>query len=151
MCNPMLLIAGAGAVVQGIGAVQGIQTQAQNARIQGDLATRDANLKREAGAYEGARAMERGRQFIGRQVAMFAGAGISPATGTAKDVIKSTGADIGLDIAASRYGTRTAVENSETSAKVSYRNADSISASAPLAFISPILGAAGTFLRGQYA
>lgn len=151
MCNPALLLMGAGAVVSGISAVQGIQTQATNARIQGDVATRDANARREAGAYEGTRAYERGRKLIGRQVAAYAGNGISPSTGTPREVIASTGADIALDIAASRYGTRQAVENSQTSARISYQNADSLSASAPLAFVSPILSAAGTYLRGQYA
>ncbi len=151
MCNPVLLIGMAGAVVQGIGAVQGIQQQATNQRIQGDLAQRDANARREAGAYDAARAYERGRQLVGRQVATYSGAGISPATGTAREVIQSTGTDVALDIEASRYGTRQAVENSETAARVHRSNADSISASAPLAFISPILSATGTFLRGAYA
>lgn len=151
MCNPMLLLAGAGAVVQGIGAVRQLQTASFNQRVQGDAAKRDAALRREAGAYEGARAMERGRQLIGRQVATYAGKGISPATGSPLDVVTSTGADVSLDIAASRYGTRRAIENDETRAKVAYRNSQDTLSAAPLAFISPILSASTTYLQSQYA
>ena len=151
MCSPALFLGIGGAVVQGIGAVQSANTQAANQRIQGDAATRDANLLRETGAYEGARAVERGKQLIGRQVAGFASRGISPATGSALDVISKTGEDISLDIAASRYGTQRAVENDQSRARVAYQNAADIQSSAPFAFIAPIINAGATFMRGAYA
>lgn len=150
MCNPVLLLAGAGAVVQGISAYQGYQTQAANYRAEAAAATRDAEYQREVGSYEGARAAERGRQVIGRQVAGYAASGISPSTGTAADTIARTGADIGLDIAASRYGTKAAIENSQYKARVATYNAGQAAAAAPIAFASPILSAGATYLRGAY-
>lgn len=151
MCSPWLLLGAAGAVVQGISSYSAAQTRAQNYRIQADAADRDAALRREAGSYEGARAYERGKQLIGRQVATYAGRGISPSTGTPLEVIESTGADVALDIAASRYGTKAAIENDQYRARVARTNAASEEAAAPWAFVSPILSSGATFLRGAYA
>lgn len=151
MCAPWMLLAGAGAVVQGISAFSAQQTQATNYRTQAQAAERDANVRREQGSYEAARTTERGRQLIGKQIAGFSGRGISPSSGTPLDVIEGTGADVGLDIAASRFGTRTAIENDKYRARVANMNADAASASAPFAFIAPVLNAGATFLRGAYA
>jgi hypothetical protein len=151
MCTPALLLGIGGAVVKGISAFSGMQTQAANYRTQKAAAERDAASRREQGAYEGARAYERGSQLIGRQIAGYGGRGISPSSGTALDTITSTGGDVGLDIAASRFGTARAIENDNYRAKVAGMNASASSAAAPFAFIAPILEGGATYLKGQYA
>jgi hypothetical protein len=156
MCNPALLLGAGGAVVSGISAAAGMATQSANYRIQQQAADRDAALAREQGAYEGARTYEQGRRLIGKQVAGYAGAGISPSSGTPLDVITGTGADVGLDVAAARYGTSRAIEGDQYKAKVAGMNASNASAAMPLAFLSPILSSDSvqtgfTYLRGAYA
>lgn len=151
-------------MVGGIGAYSGKMTEAKNYdaqretyEIQRDAADRDAALTREAGAYEGARAVERGAQLLSRQVSGYASRGISPSTGTPLYVITSTGADVGLDIAAARFGTQRAIENSQTEAKIASRNAttagmnaSSSRAAAPLAFVAPVINAGATYLKGGF-
>lgn len=150
MCSPTFLLM-AGSVVQGISGYAKAQNDAANYRVEQKAAERDADLQHEQGAYEGARAYERGRQLIGKQVAGYASHGISPSSGSAADVITSTGADVGLDIAASRYGTQRAIENDKYRSRVAKMNANNAAASAPLAFLTPVLSAQATVLKGGYA
>ena len=109
MCGPILGMVGA--VVQGIAGFQQAKTQAANYKAQELAAKRDAQIKREEGSYEGERRVERGKQLIGRQIAAYGSSGIAPSTGTPLAVVTSTGADIGLDIAASRWGYAREIEN----------------------------------------
>lgn len=146
----MCTFAFAGALVSGISGFAQMQSQAANYRAEQQAAERDAALRRESGAYEAARTQEQGAQLIGKQVATYGGRGIAPSTGTAADTIASTGADVGLDIEAARYGTARAIENDQYRAKVAGMNASNASFAAPFAFVSPIISAGASFFRPTY-
>ena len=148
MCGPILGMVGA--VVQGIAGFQQAKTQAANYKAQELAAKRDAAIKREEGSYEGERRVERGKQLIGRQIAAYGSSGIAPSTGTPLAVVTSTGADIGLDIAASRWGYAREIENDIYRSKVANMNASSANAAAPLAFIAPVINAGATFFRSGF-
>lgn len=148
MCGPILSLAGA--VVSGIAGFQQAKTQAANYKAQELAAKRDAEILREKGAFEGERRIERGKQLIGRQVASYASSGIAPSTGTPLTTVVSTGADIQLDIAGSRWGYARDIENDLYRAKVANLNYKSANSAAPLAFITPVLNAGATFLRSGF-
>lgn len=153
MCLPVI-----GAVISGIGSVVGMVQQANSYKAQAAMHERQANLERTRGSYASARASERGGQILGRQVASYAASGINPGTGSPADVIKKTGQDIGLDVAAIRYGARVAAENETTLATINRYNARTTMAAAPFAFLSPVISGigqtiqqGGTFLHGAFA
>ena len=138
-----------GAVVSGVAAFAGMQRDAASARAQGDIHKRQEVLERNKGSYESARLLERGRRLLGRQIAGFSANGIA-ISGTARNVVESTGTDLAMDVAARRYGASVASENESMLAKVNYQNARSISAAAPLAFLAPVIQGTGTFLKSAY-
>ena len=156
MCFPAagMIFGLAGAVVQGIGAAQGAQAQAQSYAMQARMHERQAALERESGAYAAARVTEQGKKIIGGQVAGYAASGINPSTGTAKETIIQTGETAALDVAAVRYGSRIAQENSLNQARVNRFNSASANAAVPFAFLAPVIGAftrVGTSFSGSFA
>lgn len=151
MCFPALELIGG--VVSGVGAAMGASAQAASYRAQAAMNVRQADLEREQGGYQAARATEQGQKVVGSQVAAYGASGINPSTGTAKELIKQTGETAALDVAAIRYGSRVAQENQMASAQVNRMNASSASAAVPFAFVSPIISAfssVGTPLASSY-
>lgn len=152
MCGPAMSIFGA--VIQGMGAAMAAQQQANSYQLQAQMEQRQANLERERGSYEGARYTEKGQQAVGGAVAGAAASGINPSTGTTKGMIVQTGENAALDVAAVRYGARVSAENAEARAKIYSYNAASASAAAPMAFLSPVIGAfssVGTQMGSMFA
>lgn len=145
MCGPMLGLMGG--VMQGIAAAQQAKVQAANFKMQQLAAERDAKIIREKGAYQAARTVERGKQLIGRQVAAYSASGFDPSTGTPLETISRVGGEIGLDIAAARWGHAREIENKQYEGKIAGMNAKSAQSSVGLAFLTPIIGAGATALR----
>ena len=148
MCGIAAAFGILGGVMQGIAGAQQAKQAAANYDMQKMAAERDATIIREKGAYEGARTTEQGKQLIGRQVASYSVSGFDPSTGTPLDTIERTGSDIGLDIASTRWGYGRSVENKRYEAVIAGVNSKNASSSAGLAFLTPIIGAGATALRG---
>jgi len=89
---------------------------------QSAIHARQALLERVRGAWNAARLGERGTRIIGAATAGYGDSGIAIA-GTVADVVSSTAAEIGKDIAATRLSTRIASENETILAGVSRRDA----------------------------
>lgn len=135
MCSPIaaaLLTAGSTAI--------SMSQQAASARAQGQLHERQAQLERMKGNYAAARAMERGRQLIGRQIAGYASAGIAPNTGTPLDTIDQTAQDIDLDVQAIRFGSDMSASNEALLGRINKANARAISMAMPIAALSSGVG-----------
>lgn len=175
-----------GAVLQGIGAAKATNAQAaqmyaeagrvvaQGAASALDLSNeaalhqRQGRLLRVSGAYDAARATEKGEQLIAAQEAGSVSNGFQ-LKGSIADMIKNTGASAGLDIATMRYSSKQGVKNEEILNKVylaksvttlhlagaealdMVSGANKIAGSATLAFIAPIIGAGGTALKSSFA
>ena len=138
-----------GAVVSGIGAFMQAKQQAASYEAQAKIHERQGNLERAKGSYEATRMTDRGKQLLGKQIAAYGAAGVG-IQGTITETIRKTGEELALDVAAARYGTKVNVENEGILARVNKMNAASANAAAPLAFLSPIISAGGTFLSSAF-
>lgn len=175
-----------GAVLQGIGAAKATNSQAAQmyaeagrTLAQGAVTARDyadeaalhnrqSKLLRISGAYDAARATEKGEQLISSQEAGSVSNGFA-LKGSIADMVRTTGESAGLDIATMRYSSRAGVQNEEIMRKVylgkavttlhlagaealdMVKGAKNIADSATLAFITPIIGAGGTALKSSFA
>ena len=145
MCGPMLGLMGG--VMQGIAAAQQAKVQAANFKIQQLAAERDKKVLREKSSFQGARTLEKGKQVVNQQIAAFSASGFDPSTGTPLETISRVGGEIGLDIAAARWGHAREIENKQYEGKIAGMNAKSAQSSVGLAFLTPIIGAGATALR----
>lgn len=144
MCLPIAGVMGiAGGLVQGIGAYQSQMTQAAQYDAQGKLLTKQAQGERNVGAYESARAQEKGDRAVAQQVTGMAAKGLDISSGTPLDVIQDSATEVALDVGTIRSNFQTQSNKTEYEAKVAKMNAKSAKAAAPLAFIAPVIGGIG--------
>lgn len=133
MCLPIL-----GGIVSGVGAAMGMMAQKAQANAQAELSTRQANIEREAGSYEGARKTEQVERVLGSARAAAASNGVAVA-GTTLDVIDESAKEGALDVAAIRWNSGLRVDNNKYEAKVGKMNARIAGMAAPIAFVSPVI------------
>lgn len=151
MCLPIIagiapLLSG---VVSGIGGAMQAKNQAAQYKGQERMAKREGQIEQERGAYEGARTVDQINRTQGAARAGMIANGVG-LTGSSADVIQDSATEGALDVAAIRWNSNLKVENSRFSAEQAKRNAKSASASAPLAFISPVISGAATY-AGSFA
>lgn len=137
MCFPALL--GIGAVLSGVGSALGAVMQGQQYAAQAKLHERQAILEREKGSFDSAQQTKKIQAGIGEQIAGFASNGVDVSSGSPLSVVKDTGTEGALDVASIRYGARIREDNEKYSAKVAQMNSGMAMASAPFAFLTPIL------------
>lgn len=133
-----------GGVVQGIGAMQAANDAAESHEMNAKAMEERAIQQRIQGAYQGARVTEKAARIGGQQRAAAAEGGIAM-TGSAADVAEDTGQELDLEVAAVLWNSQAAATQSQNQAAVERTNAASARRSAPLAFLSPVLGAAARF------
>lgn len=143
MCGPALGLIGG--LVSGIGAVAGAQAAAAGHEADARMKRRQAELETMAGGYQARRSREKLDRVLGQNRAAMAASGLSLTSGSTLDVISDNATEGELDIAAIRWNAGLASDNSRYSAKVSDMNAKSARQSAPIAFLSPVLGSFAKF------
>lgn len=137
MCLPII-----GGIISGIGAVIGAIGQARALEAQARANERQAEIERDIGAYEGARHGEKVQRIAGQQRANYAASGVIGAEGSALSVLDETAVEGAMDIAAIRYNANSKADILDYNAKINRMNAKTAKASAPFAFLSPVLSGA---------
>lgn len=139
MCiDPISAVALGGAVVSGIGGAMQAQNTAQNYTMQAQADERDAAASEKASAYEIARLRDTVERTAGNQRAGFAANGVA-LSGSALDVMEDTANEGDLDVAAIQWNSKLKGDGLKYSAMQNRSNASSAAASAPLAFLAPVL------------
>jgi hypothetical protein len=142
MCTMVLGLIGG--VVQGIGAMQSANAAADSHEANAASLAERATQQRMQGAYEGARITEKAARVGGQQRAAAAEGGLAM-TGSAAEVAVDTGQEFDLEVGAVLWNSKAAANQSLDQADIEKMNASNARASAPLAFLSPVLGAATRF------
>lgn len=142
MC--MMALGLIGSVVSGVGAAMGAQAQAQSHRAAAEAQRRQANLETMSGSYQSQRKQEQVDRVIGQQRAAYASSGIA-LTGGAADTIQDSATEGALDVAAIRWGSGMQAQTHEYNARIEDMNAKSAQRSAPIAFLTPVLGGVARF------
>lgn len=175
MCLPVLSagIGLVGSVVQGVGQARATTAEAVQQRAQAvstaqdfidqaALHARQAEMDRISGSFDAKRMQEKADQFIGNQVASFASNGVDVSSGTIAHIVRESGKSAGLDIAAARYSTRTAIDNEGILARINrsraaetlklgFAAASDTAGAARYAFAAPVLAGSATFLKSAFA
>lgn len=133
MCLPII-----GAVISGVGAAMGAAAQSASHKAQANFERRQARLEQDAGAYKAARVQDNVNRVTGSQRAGFAASGLA-LSGSPQDVILDSTEEGALDVAAIRWNSRLAGENLRYKAQMSDMNANAAAASAPIAFLTPVI------------
>lgn len=144
MCLPIV-----GAVISGVGAAMGAAGQAAGYKAQAALDRRQAQIERETGYYKAQRQQDQNDRALGQARAGFAANGVG-LSGSAADTIAESAQEGALDVAAIRWNSRLAQDNSNYRAKVNDMNAGIASAAAPIAFLSPVIEGVGKY-QSQFA
>lgn len=131
-----------GAVVAGIGGAVSAMGQAAGYQAQAAMHRRQAAMEREKGSFDAMQKTTEIRKGIGEQIAGFASNGVDVSSGSALQILQDTGTEGALDVASVRFGARAREDNELYSAKIANMNAGIATASAPFAFLTPILGKA---------
>jgi hypothetical protein len=134
----------AGAAVQGIGAYNTAQNNAATYNAQAEGREADAEAAKKTSAYEIARTRETVARTLGNQRAGIAANGVA-LSGSALDVLNDTATEGDLDVAAIRWSSDVKVNSLKYEAKQLKANAADSAASAPLAFMAPVLGGVAKF------
>lgn len=154
MCEPMTMLAIAGAGVSAMGAMQqadaqkaAAQAQAAQYRAQQELQQRQANLEATAGQYQEQQKRVQLDALAGKQRAIIGGSGFTSG-GSNTDVIIDSRREGELDVAAVKFGTTVKTDNLLYQSAVSGMNAKSADNAAEmidngraLGVISPFIGA----------
>lgn len=143
MCDPTMLLL-ASSAVSGMGAFMGAQQQAAASEAQAEAAEVRAQQEHQAGAFKAARAGDQFARIGGQQRAAVAEGGLAQ-SGSAVDVADDTASEADLDIATILWNSNAAATNSRNAASIHRANAKSARRSAPISFLSPILGNAARF------
>lgn len=157
MCGPILGLVGG--VMSGIAGAMGAQSQAaeyaqaaENHKAQAALERRQASIERTAGSYKAVKQQETVDRVLGSQRAAIGGSGISLSSGTAEDVISETAEEGAMDVAAIRWNSSLSGENQMYQSRISDMSAFGASQAskraakaAPLAFLTPVVGAVAKF------
>lgn len=126
------------AVVTGIGAAVSMLGQRAGHKADQKMQERQAKIENQAGIYQANRTQDQVDRTLGAARAGVAASGVG-LSGSAADVIRDSAEEGALDVAAIRWNSKLAQDNSKYRAKVSGMNAKIAGASAPLAFVAPIL------------
>lgn len=146
MCNPIAAagIGLLGGIMQGIGAAQQRETNAQSAELTAQGIDRDIGAERTATAYTIARTREGLARTQGSARAGYASNGLA-LSGSAATVLRESAIEGDLDVEAIKWSSSEKIKSMEFS-RDNYRyNAGQERAAAPLAFITPVIGGAARF------
>jgi hypothetical protein len=146
MCNPVAagVIGLVGGAVQGIGAAQGHETNAQSYELQAEGLSRDIKVEKYTSAFEIAQTRKEVKRTLGNQRAGFAANGLA-LSGSAAEVALASAEEGDLDVEMIRWNSRNKVAGMKYQRDVLRWNAGQERAAAPLAFFGGVLGGAARF------
>ena len=146
MCLPAIapIFGLIGSVVSGIGAMQQAKAAAASEQAQADARRRQALIDQDSGAYKAQQQQRQVDRVLGKQRAGFLSSGIS-LSGSATDVIEESAMEGALDVAAIRWISQVSADNERYNAKINDMNAKNAKASAPIAFLTPVLSGVAKF------
>lgn len=142
MCVAVLSLIGG--VISGIGAMQQAKAAAASEQAQAEARRRQALIDQDSGAYKAQQQQRQVDRVLGKQRAGFLSSGIS-LSGSATDVIEESAMEGALDVAAIRWNSQVSADNERYNAKINDMNAKNARASAPIAFLAPVLSGVAKF------
>ena len=146
MCHPAAAAALGifGGILQGAGAAQQREDNAQTYEMRADALGRDIRVEKYTSAYEIADTRRRVQKTQGNVRAGYAANGLA-LSGSAADVLTESAIEGDLDLAALRWTSTNKVAGMKYEQQVYRYNAGQERAGKPLAFISPIVSAGARF------
>lgn len=146
MCAPALtLISG---LISGIGAAAQASAQAASHKAAAEAQRRQAQIETITGAYKAERQQDQVDRVLGSQRASFAAGGLSM-SGSPSDLVIESAQEGALDVAAIRWSSSMQAQTHNYNAKIEDMNARSAKRAAPIAFLTPVLGAVTNVARYQ--
>lgn len=140
MCLP--IIAG---VVSGIGALMGVKAQQQQLKAQSEMEKRQAAIEQTVGSYKAQRQQDTVARALGEQRAGFSANGLDASSGSPLEVAEESATEGALDVAAIRWNSKLASDNLRFKSENSKAQAKIVGASAPLAFLTPVINGFATY------
>lgn len=138
----------AGGIVQGVGAANQAESEAQAAEARAQQAERQAILETDVGGIEAGKLRRRGQVLIAEQINAFAGGGIDVGQSGSAAVVESTAQELDEDIQAIAFNAELRADNEEFRADLERAQAADARASKGLRFAAPVIsgiGQAGRF------
>lgn len=144
MCLPII-----GGIVSGVGAAIGAMQTAASYKAQAQARERQARIEEKIGAHEADKQADTVKRVSGRMRANYTASGVA-LEGSALDIIDETAREGAMDVEAIRTTAGMKADTLRYEAQISRMNAKGARASAPFAFLSPVLQGAAR-MSSQYA
>ena len=146
MCNPAIALGLglAGGLLQGVGAAQQRETNAQSLELRNAAISRDIEVEKKTSAYEIAAARTKIAQTQGMARVGYAANGLA-LSGSAAQVLTDSATEGDLDVATIRWNSKTKIGGMKFEQEVNSYNAGQERASEGLAFVTPIISGAARF------
>lgn len=139
MCLPMI-----GGIVSAVGGLMSGMQQSAQYKAQAKALKEQAQGERNVGAYESARAQERGDLAVSKNITGMAAKGLDITTGTPQDVILDSATEVALDVGAIRANAQTQSNKTDYEAVIAQKNAKSAKTGAIIGAIAPVLSGIGS-------
>jgi hypothetical protein len=146
MCNPAIALGLGlvGGLLQGVGAAQQRETNAQNYELRNAAISRDIQVEKQTSAFEIAALRTKVAQTQGMARAGYAANGLA-LSGSAAQVLTDSATEGDLDVATIRWNSKTKIGGMKFEQQVNTYNAEQERAGAGLAFVTPIISGAARF------
>lgn len=146
MCNPAIALGLGlvGGLLQGVGASQQRETNAQNYELRNEAIDRDIQVQKYTSAYEIAAVRQKVAKTQGAARAGYAANGLA-LSGSAAEVLEDSAIEGDLDVATIRWNSKTKIAGMRFEQSVNSYNAEQERAGAGLAFVTPIISGAARF------
>lgn len=144
MCLPII-----GGIIAGVGSVMSAMQTAASFNAQAEAQDRQARITEKIGAHEAGKQADVVRRVGGRLRANYAASGVA-LEGSAIDIIDETAREGAMDVEAIRTTAGMKADTLRYEAQISRMNAKGAKASAPFAFLSPVLDGAAK-MTSQYS
>lgn len=144
MCLPII-----GAVVSGIGSAMSAMMASAQASAQAKLQERQAEIERQAGAWQANQATRKADRISGAQRAGAIASGLS-LSGSETDVALSSAIEAQRDIDAIRWNAASKADTLQYEAQVSRMNAKNNAAGAIFGFLTPVINGVAKY-RSQFS
>jgi len=144
MCGPIGigLLGAAGSIFSGFASAAGYNGQAAAYKAQQKAMGYQAQSEANAGAYESAIALDKGKRLVGQQVTALASNGVDVTSGSPGDLIADSASSVNMDVAAIRHNWQDKANLSAYSAKIAKLNASVAKSNARSAVIGGFINGA---------
>jgi len=137
-------VGAAGSIFSGMASAAAYNGQAAAYKAQKKAMEYQAQSEANAGAYESAIALDKGKRLVGQQVTALASNGVDITAGSSGDLIADSASSVNMDVAAIRHNWQDKANLSGYSAKIAGMNAQMAKQNARTAMIGGFINAAGS-------